>query len=75
MSKPKKVRANQSFSGGTANGDRMITGGTVLPADDPIVAAFPGMFDALIEVIPEPLTPPPARKAAPPRQPKGKANG
>lgn len=55
MSQVRKVRATESFSAGLpGGGDRMISGGQIFDADDPIVAAFPGLFERLVEVIPEP---------------------
>lgn len=56
-----QVRAIQSFAGGTKHADRMVTGGEIFDENDPIVKAFPGFFERLVEVVPEPMRHKPSR--------------
>ena len=46
-------RATQNFAYGTKLGEAWIHGGTVLPDDDPVVKAFPDLFESVYEPVPQ----------------------
>lgn len=54
------MRATENFAYGTEQGESWVYGGTVLDEDDPIVRAFPGMFEPVYETVSNPS---PAKRA------------
>jgi hypothetical protein len=57
-----KMRATQNFAYGTKLGESWIHGGTVLEEDDPVVKAFPDLFEPVYETVPNPAPPPRRRR-------------
>jgi hypothetical protein len=57
-----KMRATQNFAYGTALSESWIHGGTVLDEDDPVVKAFPGLFEPVYETVSNPPEPAPVRR-------------
>ena len=75
-----KMRATQSFAHGTKLGEAWIHGGQVLDESDPVVKAFPDLFEPVYETVSNPAPErgqqhvpsaetPPRPKAAPPPPP------
>lgn len=57
-----KMRATQNFAYGTKLGESWVHGGTVLEEDDPVVRAFPGLFEPVFETVSNPTPPPVLRR-------------
>ena len=60
-----KMRATQSFAHGTKLGEAWIHGGQVLDESDPVVKAFPDLFEPVYETVSNPA-PEPAPEPEPP---------
>lgn len=54
-----KMRATQNFAYGTAAGERWVYGGAEYDGNDPVVKAFPDLFEP---VPPKPEEPAPRRR-------------
>lgn len=54
-----RMRATQNFAYGTKLGESWVHGGTILEDDHPLVKAFSGFFEPVVEA---PAPPPPPKR-------------